>query len=163
MPKLADIRRAAPQHAPQMTTLLNEIIAIGGTTAFEVPVTCQNIVDWYIDGALLSCCHVAVDKHGDIAGFQSVELEEEPSGVGYIATFARQTPVVKGVGTALFEATKRFVKDAGLTTINAKIRADNVPGLAYYAKMGFEDHSIVPGVPLKDGTPVDRIIKLYHL
>ena len=146
-----------------MADLLNEIIAIGGTTAFEDPVTPQDMVDCYIKGPLLECCHVAVDDRGDVAGFQSIDFDEVPNGVGYIATFARQTPVVRGVGTALFEATRQFAKKAGLTTINAKIRADNAPGLAYYSKMGFQDHSVVRGVPLKDGTPIDRIVKLYSL
>jgi hypothetical protein len=29
--------------------------------------------------------------------------------------------------------------------------------------MGFFDHEIVPAVPLKDGTPVDRIRKRFAL
>jgi hypothetical protein len=29
--------------------------------------------------------------------------------------------------------------------------------------MGFIDHEIVPAVPLKDGTPVDRIRKRFAL
>jgi hypothetical protein len=29
--------------------------------------------------------------------------------------------------------------------------------------MGFQDHRVIPGVPLSDGTPVDRVLKRYQL
>jgi hypothetical protein len=29
--------------------------------------------------------------------------------------------------------------------------------------MGFVDHHVTPGVPLSDGTPVDRVTKLLDL
>lgn len=44
---------------------------------------------------------------------------------------------------------------------NATIRADNAGGLAYYARMGFQDYAVARGVPLADGTPVDRISRRY--
>ena len=51
----------------------------------------------------------------------------------------------------------------GLTSINACIRADNVGGLAFYSKQGFQDHSVDKDVPLKDGTRVDRVNKRFSL
>lgn len=163
MRKLAEIRHAIPEDMAQMTVLLNEIIAIGGTTAFEKPVAAQNLEDWYLN-ADAYCCHVAVDSEGDIAGFQALETSDAyGAGIGEISTFARQTPKTPGTGTALFNATVAGARAASLTAINAKIRADNVPGLAYYAKMGFQDHGVIPGVPLQDGTPVDRVLKRYQL
>ena len=83
--------------------------------------------------------------------------------IGDIATFDRIGSPVRGVSTTLFDATKAVAKEAGLTAINATIRADNVPGLGYYSKMGFVDYSVAKVVPLSDGTPVDRISKKYLL
>ena len=160
---LADIRPVAEADTFQMADLLNEIIRIGGTTAFEEPVTPAMLADWYVHAAP-HCCHVAVDSAGDIAGYQAVERTEAYGpGIGEISSFARQTPLVKGVGAALFMATVAAARLTDLNAINAKIRADNTPGLAYYAKMGFQDHSVIPDVPLSDGTPVDRILKRYQL
>ena len=162
MPDTVLIRPAKTDDAIQMAVVLNEIISIGGTTAFEDPVTPENIKDWYISEAMF--CHVALDDDGQVAGFQTVEQTNAyGDGIGEISTFARQTPVVRGVGTALFQATKRAAIDASLAEINAKIRADNTPGLAYYSKMGFHDHGVIPGVPLKDGKKVDRILKRFAL
>lgn len=68
-----------------------------------------------------------------------------------------------GVGKALFPATQIAARDLGLTTIFAIIRADNVGGLADYSRLGFVDWRTFKGVPLSDGTKVDRIAKLFHL
>ena len=38
-----------------------------------------------------------------------------------------------------------------LPVINATIRADNVPGLAYYAKMGFREYKVDADVHLARG------------
>lgn len=147
-----------------MAALLNAIIAIGGTTAFEEQVTADQIVKWYIQSDALFCCYVAVDDADTIAGFQSLESDAKDTvKIGYISTFARQTPHIAGVGTALFQSTCKAARDQDVHVISAKIRADNTPGLAYYAKMGFKDHSVERAVPLKDGTPVDRIIKQFLL
>ena len=54
-----------------------------------------------------------------------------------------------------------MAQDLGLKAINATIRADNVSGLAYYTKMGFETYHRVKQVPLSDSTPVDRVKKRY--
>ena len=160
---LANIRPAERADTSQMTALLNEIIAIGGTTAIEDPIGEDDLANWYL-GPGAWCCHVAIDSAGDVAGYQALERTDAYGpGIGEISTFARQTHVVKGTGTALFAATTSAARAAGLATINAKIRADNVPGLAYYSKMGFLDHSVIPGVPLSDGTPVDRFLKRYQL
>ena len=47
--------------------------------------------------------------------------------------------------------------------INGQIRADNVPGLAYYTKIGFQTYRTIEAVPLRGGRPVDRIYKRYDL
>ncbi len=163
MRTLANIRPAAVKDTAQMADILNEIIAIGGSTAHETPVTAQNLEDWYLN-ADAYCCFVAIDDAGDVAGFQALETSDAyGAGIGEISTFARQTPKTSGTGTALFKATVEGARAANLAAINAKIRADNVSGLAYYTKMGFQDHSVIPGVPLSDGTPVDRVLKRYQL
>jgi hypothetical protein len=43
------------------------------------------------------------------------------------------------------------------------IRADNIGGLAFYSALGFEDNGIHRAVPLRDGTPIDRVSKRYVL
>jgi ribosomal protein S18 acetylase RimI-like enzyme len=68
-----------------------------------------------------------------------------------------------GVGSALFEETKKAARAAGVRTIDATIRADNTGGLAFYTRMGFVDYDRRVGVPLKNGTPVDRVRKRFDV
>jgi L-amino acid N-acyltransferase YncA len=157
------IRKAVSADAEELCSLLNEIILIGGTTALETPLSATEFADWFIDGEFPLVCHVA--EHDQLlAGFQSLSSYGDlPKGVADIATFARVNPKVPGVGRALFPATRAAAEELGLEFINATIRADNVSGLAYYAKMGFEPYDRLVQVPLLDGTPVDRIKKRFRV
>ena len=102
---------------------------------------------------------------GDLRqGFQGVSINQSlPMGWVDIGTFTLQDRAVRGVGTALFAATRAAVSALGFSVINATIRADNVPGLAYYAKMGFRDYKVDRDVPLTDGRLVDRINRRFDL
>ena len=157
------IRKAVSADAEALSKLLNEIIRAGGTTAIETPLSQAEFADWFIDGEFPLACHVA-ERDGTLLGFQSLSVfGDPPKGTADIATFARMNPKTKGVGTALFPATRAAAEKHGLAFINATIRADNVSGLAYYTAMGFEDYDRQVEVPLLDGTPVDRIKKRFLL
>ncbi len=159
------IREAGRDDAAELADLLNAIIAQGGTTALEEPFAAERLAETYLVGPEVLCCFVAVDRvTGRLEGFQTLgRYPGLPADIGDIGTFARIDGKQRGVGTALFAATRQRAREIGLTAINATIRADNAGGLAFYTKMGFEDHAITPGVPLKDGRPVDRVSKRFRL
>ncbi len=156
------IRPATPADAAELADLINEIIAIGGTTAWQTKFTPETFVEHYIAGPdCLSCFVAQTDR---LYGFQALGRNKElPADWGDIGSFARARPKLPGVGAALFAATKVKARELGLVTINAQIRADNKPGLGFYSKMGFVDYGMKKDVPLKDGTIVDRILKRYDL
>jgi len=110
-------------------------------------------------------CFVAEDtEKEELVGFQTMVTSETlPEGVADIATFAKREETQRGIGSGLFAATVERARELGLVAINATIRADNTGGIAFYSKMGFEDHSVTEGVPLADGTPVDRVPKRFAL
>ncbi|MEM9147753.1 MAG: GNAT family N-acetyltransferase, partial [Pseudomonadota bacterium] len=146
------VRPAIAADAPALADLLNVIIAAGGTTALETPLTPEDLADWYIAGPSALLCLMAEDSTGAL-GFQSVGLNSDlPEGWGDIASFARQTAPRPGTGRALFAETSSRAKNAGLIALNATIRADNRVGLAYYSRMGFQDYAVRPAVPLADGS-----------
>ena len=159
------VRAARPDDAAALAQLINQIIAIGGTTAHETPFDAASFAQAYLTGPDALCCHVAESVPGQPPlGFQSLSRNPDLApDWGDIGTFARAEPKVAGVGTALFAATRVAAQTLGLSTIFAVIRADNSGGLAYYSRMGFVDWQTYPGVPLRDGTRVDRIAKLFHL
>ena len=159
------IRQATPDDAAEMAVLLNEIIRVGGTTAFQKETTVEAMQGFIRKLQTTGFIHVASDHETDtLLGYQSLESYPDlPKTLGIIATFAKVGSTTRGIGTALFAATRQAAPALGFTELDATIRADNTGGLAYYSKMGFVDHSIAKAVPLDDGTLVDRISKRLKL
>ena len=152
----ADLRQAAE--------LLNEIIAIGGTTALTKPMTRDSIGEWLFDNPGRATWHVAMDEDGTLLGFQWIGIWPElPPEACDIGTFVKAGRTGLGIGSKLFEATKTAARAMGYTWINANIRADNTGGLAYYQSRSFETYGRKDGVILEDGTEVSKILKRYDL
>ncbi len=151
------IRPARISDAAPLTEILNAVIDIGGTTAYQTAVE-PGFFDPLIDsGDPKTFLHVAESETG-LEGMQWVR-PMEPTDMGSIATFARPGTTQRGIGTALFQTTFAASMAAGYRVLDATIRADNRGGLAYYTKMGFKDHSMTKDAPLSDGTLVDRVHK----
>ncbi len=147
-----------------LSRILNEIIAIGGTTALETPLTEAAFREAFLDGPDVLSSILAETAPGEALGFQVLQRHRAlPEGWGDIATFTRRAPRTPGVGTALFEATRAAGRALGLVAINATIRADNASGLPFYQRLGFCTYDIARGVPLQNGIPVDRVRKRYSI
>lgn len=91
-------------------------------------------------------CFVAEDEHGAILGFQSLKraLADNEYGVapgwGVIGTHISPKAARRGVGRALFNATKQAARCSGIPAIEAFIGSANTDGQAYYEAMGFRDY-----------------------
>lgn len=158
------VRAMQASDVEQGCALLNEIIRIGGTTAFMTEFDAPGFAAAFLTDDRVICCHVAVDSGGNVAAFQWLGVNNQlPQDCADIASFARQSNPLRGAGRALFPVTAQAARDKGYAQINATIRADNTPGLGYYAAMGFEDFSVTKYVPLSDGTLVDRVSKRFDL
>lgn len=157
------IRPATKQDAPLLANILNPIIERGGTTAYEEPVDAAYFETMMANLGPRDTLFVAEDD-GRIVGYQLLEASPNlPANVASIASFVAIGTTAKGIGQAMAAETIRSAKAAGWAQIDATIRADNEGGLAYYARLGFVDHKVFAAVPLKDGTPVDRIAKRLTL
>lgn len=158
-----NLRPATPADAPAMAEVLNAIIAIGGTTAHQHPFTADRVVAHYIAGPRVLSCIVA-EVAGRLLGFQGLErLAGQPEGWADIGTFVAPSLQRGGVGAALMAATLAAARQAGIATITATIRADNTPGLGFYARHGFRDHATDPDWCLDDGTRVGRVSRRRDL
>ena len=157
------IRDALPGDVPALCDLLNAIVRAGGTTARLQEMTVSEFTQHYVTGGPVSACLVAL-LDNQAVGFQALNTDARlPAGWVDIGTFTRRENSVKGAGAALFAATRSRAAGMGFAVINATIRADNVPGLAYYARMGFLDYKIDRAVPLGNGQLVDRINRRFDL
>ncbi|THH34624.1 GNAT family N-acetyltransferase [Aliishimia ponticola] len=162
---MIDTRPATPLDARPMAALLNAIIEKGGTTALVRPVTAEDLHDWMEEETPgRSAWHVAVAEDGEIVGFQWIEPAQYlPEDAAEIATFVQIGRTGLGIGSALFEATKKAARHIGYAWINANIRADNDGGLVYYQSRGFRDYDRWEGYKLENGEVVDKVLKRYDL
>ena len=147
-----------------MADILNPLIEDGTSTAMEGAQTAADWVDLAAGADPRAACHVAETAVGLVVGFQYIKPgKQDPEGSVQIATFARINGGGRGIGRALFAATQAAAKGLGYRQIIAVIRADNVSGLGYYAKMGFRDDHVYKAVPMADGREIDRVRKVFDL
>ncbi len=142
-----EIRPATPQDAGAMAKLINEIIAIGGTTAHAEPFDEAGIIDTFIAPRLAIRCFVAVNG-SEIVGFQSLEWADPewpgedplPADWAVIATYVDPHAQKMGIGRSLFAETVKSAKAAGAVFVDATIRRENKGGQAFYEAIGFRDY-----------------------
>lgn len=141
------IRGATEQDAGPMCRLINEIIAIGGTTAFRDPFDEGRMIDTFVAAKRGISCFVAVEA-GQVLGFQSLEWcdpdwsgeDRLPADWAVIGTYVAPRAHGRGIGRALFGETAGTAKAAGVRFIGATIRKENKGGQAYYGGIGFVDY-----------------------
>ena len=163
-PESLSINPAVDADTEGMRTLLNEIIRVGGTTAITNELSADEMRELFISGETVVACLVAVDTGGTIAGFQSLsKYGSLPAGWVDIATFASRSLHKSGVGSALVARTREAASKRGFAAINASIRVDNVGGLAYYSRMGFDTYLNEVGDPQAQGRLFNRVHKRFML
>lgn len=158
------VRKPFTLDTNDMARLLNEIISEGGTTAMTRPVTGADLAERMAANPEKSAWHVAVDSAEKVVGFQWVTVADYlPPEAAEIATFVQIGQTGLGIGSKLFDATRKAAKALGYTWINANIRADNEGGLIYYQSRGFVDYGMIEGYELADGQKVDKKLKRFDL
>jgi L-amino acid N-acyltransferase YncA len=158
------IRRAGSLDARPMADLLNQIIEIGGTTAYTDPVTRDFMLAKMARAPDRSAWHIAEDVAGTVLGFQWIAPHPKlPPEAADIATFVQVGKTGLGTGSKLFDSTKSAARALGYRWINATIRSDNLGGLAYYQSRGFETWAHDSNVALADGQIVNKTSKRYDL
>ncbi|MCR8825442.1 GNAT family N-acetyltransferase [Pseudosulfitobacter koreensis] len=158
------VRHAMALDAGSMARLLNAIIEKGGTTAMTRAVTAMDIKNLMSIEPDRSAWQVALDGTEAVVGFQWIAPHVKlPPEACDIASFVQLGRTGLGIGSALFDATRKAAADLGYTWINATIRADNEGGLTYYQSRGFRDWAIDHDVKLDSGQVVDKISKRFDL
>ena len=90
------VRAARPGDAASLAQLINQIIALGGTTAHETPFDAETFANAFLTGPDALCCSVAEAAPGQPPlGFQSLSRHPDLApDWGDIGTFARLAPKV---------------------------------------------------------------------
>lgn len=154
-----EVRAMEQRDVPACVAIVNHIIALGGSTAYEEPYSEADFAAHYLNEPPVTN---VVLLRGRVVGFQAAF--DAGDGLYSIGSFTDQANPVPGAGRAIFAKTLADCRAHGGAAILAKITSDNTGGLAYYSRMGFVDDHVVPGdVTRKSGLVVDRIVKRYAL
>ncbi len=153
-PKRRDItiRAAKIDDVSEMSVILAEILTTWGSDRARSP---EHIRDSYIGHPDQISCVVAVNRSGEILGFQSLKraIEGNPYGValgwGVIGTYVKQDIGRSGVGSALFAVTSQSARQNGMPKIDATIGESNAQALSYYEAMGFRTYRKKQGAVCK--------------
>lgn len=142
-----EVRTASSRDSGPMARLINEIIAIGGTTAHRRLFDERRVLAEFIAAKRGICCFVAADG-AQILGFQALEWcdpdwpgeDRLPADWAVIGTYVAPGAQGRGIGRALFLETAQAAKTAGVRFIDATIRRENAGGQAFYGSIGFVDY-----------------------
>lgn len=145
------IRRATPDDVDGMVAVLKALTAAGLRTRPDDP---EFTLSNYVQPPNGVLCSVAVHD-GTVRGLQSLTraMNDNAWGVtpgwGIIGTHISPDAARSGIGKALFTATKKAAREAGLAHIDATIGVTNTGGLAYYDAMGFRTYRKMDGAICK--------------
>lgn len=137
------VRDAVMGDALEISGFLEKLASIGKR---NIPSDVGYVRTHYIGHADKIQCAVAEDDDGTLLGLQILKMASEGNaygvdvGWGIIGTHVRPSAARRGVGKALFAATRKAAVDAGLSRIDATIGATNLEGISYYDAIGFETY-----------------------
>ena len=137
------IRPVRVEDAEGIVNVLNPLIQAGTSTALDRVFTADEeriFISAFPPRGVFNVAEKTDD--GAIVGFQNVEpfatYTDAFAHVGVIGTYVALSGHRQGIGRLLFEATRLIAKDKGYEKFSAFVRADNVAGLAFYKRIGFE-------------------------
>jgi L-amino acid N-acyltransferase YncA len=156
------IRRATPDDAEGITRVLD---AVAGERIYSAIDRAWTVAEQRAYLASLSAreaFHVAIEPSGQIVGYQSLDryspILSSMAHVGQLGTFLLPEWRRRGVGQALYRATRGFATSAGYRKLVIQVRASNHPGQAFYARLGFVNCGRLRAQVIVDGTEDDEIV-----
>jgi RimJ/RimL family protein N-acetyltransferase len=156
------IRRATPEDGAATSRLLEVIVSERIYSAIDRAWTADEQAAYIRDLGDDEVLHVAVDSSGRIIGTQS--LSRHSSGlasmrhVASMGTFILPEWRGRGVGRALFEATRAFGVQAGYRKVVIQVRGSNPHAQTFYRRMGFAECGRLSRQVVIDGQEDDELI-----
>ena len=105
---------------------------------------------------------MAITASGHVVGYQSLDLYSpilsSMAHVGQLGTFLLPEWRRRGVGLALFDATRRFAASSGYQKLVIQVRASNLPAQGFYKRLGFVECGRLRAQVIVEGTQDDEIL-----
>ena len=151
------IRPAEAQDAAALAAIQNPVIRETAITFNPQPRTEEDMAK-AISGAL---CFLVAEEAGQVLGFAS--YDQFRKGQGYARTVEHTIVLAeeargRGIGRALMAAIEDHARAAGMGSIWAGVSGENPAGVAFHARLGFEEVARLPKVGFKFGRWMDLVL-----
>ena len=151
------VRPARPEDADAIAAIQNPVIRDTAITFNPRQRTSDEIAE-AVDALP---CFLVAEKDGAVLGF--VSYDQFRKGPGYARTM-EHTIVLgpdahgKGIGRALMAAAEAMAREQGVGSLWAGVSGENPDGVAFHAKLGFEEVIRLPKVGYKFGRWMDLVL-----
>jgi RimJ/RimL family protein N-acetyltransferase len=156
------IRRASPDDAEGITSVLNAVAGERIYSAIDRAWTAAEQRTYLASLSAREAFHVAIEPSGQVVGYQSLDryspILSSMAHVGQVGTFLLPEWRRRGVGLALFRATRGFATSTGYRKLVIQVRASNLPAQAFYERLGFVKCGRLRAQVIVDGTEDDEIV-----
>jgi RimJ/RimL family protein N-acetyltransferase len=156
------VRRASPEDAEGIARVLDAVAGERIHSAIERAWTAAEQRTYLASLSSREAFHVAITASGQIIGYQSLDryspILSSMAHVGQLGTFLLPEWRRRGVGLALFDATRRFAASAGYQKLVIQVRASNVSAQAFYRRLGFVECGRLRAQVILEGTHDDEIV-----
>jgi L-amino acid N-acyltransferase YncA len=156
-----EIRRASPDDADGIARVLQTIVAQRVYSAIDRAWPADEQRRYLGSLSAREAFHVAVGL-GEVVGYQSLDLYSPilPSmaHVGQLGTFLLPEWRRRGVGQALFAATRTFAEAADYRKLVVQVRASNTAACHFYRRLGFRECGRLGAQVIVDGKEDDEIL-----
>ncbi len=154
------IRPATLDDAPGITRVLNGIVAEGGLTALDQPVTLEG--ERAFLAALGPRAQVLVAlAQGEIRAFQGIEPASPFVSMAHVAqlgTYVERAWRNRGLARRLWEQNRADARTLGFRKVSIQVRAGNIGALAFYRRLGFTDIGVARQHVLVQGRYEDEVL-----
>src|SRR5687767_1317949 len=160
------VRRATPGDAAAITAVLAAVVAERSFSAIDRPWPVDE-QRRYLEGLSdREAFHVA-DVDGAIVGYQSLDRYSTflPSmaHVGQVGTFILPAWRGRGIGQALFAATRQFAAGTAYRKFVIYVRGSNTAAQGFYRRLGFVPCGQLTRQTVIDGREDDEVLMEYFL
>ena len=161
------IRRAAAEDAEKILAVLQTVARERVHSAIDLPWGADEERAYLRALSPRETTHIAELASGEVIGFQTLDLwaavVNSMRHVGQIGTFLLPAWRRRGVGRALFDATKTFALRSGYSKFVIQVRASNLSAQAFYKTLGFRECGRFTRQVRIDGREDDEILLEFFL
>lgn len=156
------IRRATAGDASDIATVLRVVVGERVHSAIANAWSVEQEISYLASLSPREAVHIAIGEGGHVVGLQTLDRWsaqiESMAHVGQVGTFLLPAHRGRGIGRALWQATRAFAQTAHYRKLVIYVRGSNVGAQAFYHRLGFRACGRLQEQVIIDGVADDEVL-----